>query len=180
MPPRTTQQSCRPRVSDRTMVGPDHPRAALEAQPRQGVTTPMRKNPGPNPVPAPLQAHHCRILARAGCRTTSPQEGAPVFLLDIPFYRTRRISQGNNSAGFHCQGFPNMLGQCTRGACSRGNRAGRKKECREEKHRYGNQGCVTEAWEPAVCLPQILRPSGSAGSLSGRHSVSGPVPCQER
>src|SRR5437870_6565215 len=83
MPPQTTQQSHRPRVSDRTMVGTLPPRClqALPHRTKNAATDGIRRN-------ATLQN---RAAYGAGCQTPtfsiSMRKGRSVFSY-IPFYRT--------------------------------------------------------------------------------------------
>src|SRR5271165_6276103 len=90
MPPRTTQQSDRPRVSDRTMVG-ILPPCCLEALRlgKNDADCDASEFPGPGaPRNAPEQ--NSQLQSGAGCQKTVASDCAgEVFFLDIPFYRTR-------------------------------------------------------------------------------------------
>src|SRR5438874_10898122 len=86
MPPRTTQQSHRPRVSDRTMVGTLPPRC-LQAL-RHGTKNAATDGPGYRATPRSTTEP-----TRPDVRhlpSPSPCGRGEVFSLDIPFYRTRR------------------------------------------------------------------------------------------
>jgi len=89
MPPRTTQKSNRPRVSDRTMVG-KLPTLLTGAQKPNG-----RSNANQNLLwirkAKPRSGTNFRSCTQgAGCqKNASPQNTGKVFSLDIPFYRTR-------------------------------------------------------------------------------------------
>jgi hypothetical protein len=91
MPPRTTQQSDRPRVSDRTMVG-TLPPCCLEAL-RLGQDE-RRFDGSEFSGPGALTTLRNRLRSCSqgldvGNSSPSNAEGE-VFFLDIPFYRTRR------------------------------------------------------------------------------------------
>ena len=91
MPPRTTQQSHRPRVSDRTMVGNCHTLLAGAKKPHG--RTQMHMPPKP-PAEGEKQNHAPAKLSQlqtgAGCQRNIPsRHRGNVFSLDIPFYRTR-------------------------------------------------------------------------------------------
>jgi hypothetical protein len=107
------QESCRPRVSDRTMVGNSATRLACESQrtewrrhisnmkPQGGksIQGPLlrglagRSTTGQNDQAAAEQMW--RLGLGAGCRKNIPAipAGRSVFLLDIPFNRTSRPSE---------------------------------------------------------------------------------------
>src|SRR5437773_1168022 len=87
MPPRTTQQSHRPRVSDRTMVGTLPPRC-LQALPH-GTKNAATDGPGYRATPRSTTEPHTGLDARH-LPSPSPCGRGEVFSLDIPFYRTRR------------------------------------------------------------------------------------------
>ena len=110
MPPRMTQESCRPRVSDRTMVGNTATRLACEFQRtkrRRHVseheTTGTKKHPrsvAPRPS-GPLRngakrSSRCRTNVATGAggwmskKYSCRSGGEKCFLLDIPFNRTSR------------------------------------------------------------------------------------------
>ncbi len=87
MPPRTTQKSHRPRVSDRTMVG-----TAWMPQPLRNECEPSTvgifKSRWMTTTLLPIViALHPK---GAGCKESSLAAGGEVFSLDIPFYRTRK------------------------------------------------------------------------------------------
>src|SRR5436189_5806542 len=86
MPPRTTQQSHRPRVSDRTMVGTLPPRC-LQALPH-GTKNAATDGPGYRATPRSTTEPHTGLDARH-LPSPSPCGRGEVFSLDIPFYRTR-------------------------------------------------------------------------------------------
>src|SRR2546426_2559468 len=86
MPPRTTQQSQRPRVSDRTMVGALPPRC-LQALPH-GTKNAATDGPGYRATPRSTTEPHTGLDARH-LPSPSPCGRGEVFSLDIPFYRTR-------------------------------------------------------------------------------------------
>src|SRR5881296_941101 len=88
MPPRTTQQSHRPRVSDRTMVGTLPPRC-LQALPH-GTKNAATDGPGYRATPRSTTEPHTGLDARH-LPSPSPCGRGEVFSLDIPFYRTRHI-----------------------------------------------------------------------------------------
>ena len=100
MPPRITQKSCRPRVSDRTMVGPRKPTRLLAQLPEpkasndHGVMKPSSSNRQPlglsdirgEPTASPE-------LRWTGCKSQHPSplgEKGGEFFLDIPSVRTGR------------------------------------------------------------------------------------------
>src|SRR5439155_8714182 len=86
MPPRTTQQSHRPRVSDRTMVATLPPRC-LQALPH-GTKNAATDGPGSRATPRSTTEPHRGLDARH-LPSPSPCGRGEVFSLDIPFYRTR-------------------------------------------------------------------------------------------
>src|SRR5437870_633956 len=107
MPPRTTQQSHRPRVSDRTMVGTLPPRC-LQALPH-GTKNAATDGPGYRATPRSTTEPHrgwmsdtyllhlhaegekCFLLTSPFIEhlpSPSPCGRGEVFSLDIPFYRT--------------------------------------------------------------------------------------------
>src|SRR6266576_3941816 len=85
MPPRTTQQSHRPRVSDRTMVGTLPPRC-LQALPH-GTKNAATDGPGSGATPRSTTEPHTGLDVRH-LPSPSPCGSGEVFSLDIPFYRT--------------------------------------------------------------------------------------------
>ena len=105
MPPRMTQESCRPRVSDRTMVGNSATRLACEFQRTEGAvmsanmkTTGRKKHPRPvAPRPSgPLRdgakrSSSCRRNVATGAggwmskKYSCRSGGDKCFSLDIPF-----------------------------------------------------------------------------------------------
>src|SRR3989454_11798275 len=87
MPPRTTQQSQRPRVSDRTMVGALPPRC-LQALPH-GTKNAATDGPGYRATPRSTTEPHTGLDVRH-LPSPSPCGRGEVFSLDIPFYRTSR------------------------------------------------------------------------------------------
>src|SRR5947199_3519498 len=110
MPPRTTQQSHRPRVSDRTMVGTLPPRC-LQALPH-GTKNAATDGPGYRATPRSTTEPHrgwmsdtyllhlhaegekCFLLTSPFIEhlpSPSPCGRGEVFSLDIPFYRTRPL-----------------------------------------------------------------------------------------
>src|SRR5438128_11144501 len=111
MPPRTTQQSHRPRVSDRTMVGTLPPRC-LQALPH-GTKNAATDGPGYRATPRSTTEPHrgwmsdtyllhlhaegekCFLLTSPFIEPSpSPCGRGEVFSLDIPFYRTRPVLSG--------------------------------------------------------------------------------------
>ena len=111
MPPGMTQESCRPRVSDRTMVGNSAARLACEFQRTEGavISANMKRRQGGKSIQGPLlrglagrsamgtkRSSSCRrnVASKAGgwmskkysCRSG----GEKCFSLDIPFNRTSR------------------------------------------------------------------------------------------
>src|SRR5206468_8288801 len=86
MPPRTTQQSHRPRVSDRTMVGTLPPRC-LQALPH-GTKNAATDGPGYRATPRSTTEPHTGLDARH-LPSPSPCGRGEVFSLDITLYRTR-------------------------------------------------------------------------------------------
>src|SRR5947208_13709149 len=87
MPPRTTQQSHRPRVSDRTMVGTLPPRC-LQALPH-GTKNAATDGPGYRATPRSTTEPHTGLDVRH-LPSPSPCGRGEVFSLDIPFYRPSR------------------------------------------------------------------------------------------
>src|SRR5438309_12077556 len=87
MPPRTTQQSHRPRVSDRTMVGTLPPRC-LQALPH-GTKNAATDGPGYRATPrSTTEPHRGWMSDVRHLPSPSPCGRGEVFSLDIPFYRT--------------------------------------------------------------------------------------------
>ena len=92
MPPRTTQKSHRPRVSDRTMVGNCQHTACKRKRRRRknaneydAESLPRMRERKPRPGEV-----CCRCQQGLDVRKNpSPGRSGEVFLLDIPFYRTR-------------------------------------------------------------------------------------------
>src|SRR5271165_3517636 len=93
MPPRTTQQSHRPRVSDRTMVGDCQPAACRRKEAGQRNA----KGYDAKNLPKRWKREPCPRKECGGCRqgldvkkNIFPGRSGEVFFLDIPFYRTRQ------------------------------------------------------------------------------------------
>ena len=96
MPHRTTQQSHRPRVSDRTMVGTLPPRC-LQALPH-GTKNAATYGPGSGATPRSTTEPHTGLDVRH-LPSPSPCGRGEVFSLDIPFYRTRQFLSRRDKAG---------------------------------------------------------------------------------
>src|SRR5438445_9227370 len=90
MPPRTTQQSHRPRVSDRTMVGTLPPRCLQALQ--HGTKNAATYGPGSGATPRSTTEPHTGLDVRH-LPSPSPCGSGEVFSLDIPFYRTRPMTR---------------------------------------------------------------------------------------
>src|SRR5580693_8404296 len=99
MPPRITQKSCRPRVSDRTMVGPLKPTRLLAQLPEPKASNrPRRHETVDFKPPTAWSIRNTRRAHRlsrtemgldASHNIPSPRgEGGEEFFLDIPSYRT--------------------------------------------------------------------------------------------
>src|ERR1035441_3723479 len=108
MPFRITQESYRPRVSDRTMVGTLPARSACKFQEPNGVdngscheTVGMVTTPADAPQRKAVQAKRQPARGRAGCARNSTASGeGRKMSLDIPFYRTipdRKSTRLNSS-----------------------------------------------------------------------------------
>jgi hypothetical protein len=94
MPPRTTQKSHRPRVSDRTMVGNRQPAACKRlrscrknANEDDAENLPRTKERKPCPGEVCCRCQQGLDVSK----NPSPGGSGEVFLLDIPFYRTRSV-----------------------------------------------------------------------------------------
>src|ERR1035438_3993204 len=96
MPFRITQESYRPRVSDRTMVGTLPARSACKFQEPNGVdngscheTVAMGTTRSDAPQRKAVQTKRQPARGRAGCARNSTASGeGRKMSLDIPFYRT--------------------------------------------------------------------------------------------
>ena len=95
MPFRITQESYRPRVSDRTMVGALPTRSACKFQEPNGVDPIVMKHPEcrPSALASPPKSGPDEVLRQpeqgAGCARKSTASGRGREMpLDIPFYRT--------------------------------------------------------------------------------------------
>src|SRR6266581_4877734 len=101
MPPRTTQQSHRPRVSDRTMVGTLPPRC-LQALPH-GTKNAATDGPGYRATPRSTTEPHTGLDARH-LPSPSPCGRGECFLLTSPFIEPRNATLHNRAAhGAGCQ-----------------------------------------------------------------------------
>src|SRR5712692_2308291 len=85
MPPRTTQQSHRPRVSDRTMVGTSPPRS-LQAL-RHGTKNAATDGPGSGATQRSRTEPHTGLDVR---QLPLPAEREKYFLLTSPFIEPTR------------------------------------------------------------------------------------------
>ena len=93
MPPRTTQQSNRPRVSDRTMVGTSRQPLRLTGAASAQRLHSLNETKSLESIAARASLHQFTVAAATkglDVRDPPPLRGvAEVFSLDIPFYRTR-------------------------------------------------------------------------------------------
>src|SRR2546425_12133694 len=96
MPPRTTQQSHRPRVSDRTMVGTLPPRC-LQALPH-GTKNAATDGPGYRATPRSTTEPHRGWMSDTYLLHLHA-EGEKCFLLTSPFIERRTASAANVSSG---------------------------------------------------------------------------------
>src|ERR1022692_3735975 len=107
MPFRITQESYRPRVSDRTMVGTLPARSACKFQEPNGVdngscheTVAMGTTRSDAPQRKAVQTKRQPARGRAGCARNSTASGeGRKMSLDIPFYRTLRSEKPSRRRG---------------------------------------------------------------------------------